>query len=75
MKPRLHADEFIDSGAAELAAEIGAVSADHLMAVSDIGIKKMADAGVIATLLPGTTFFLGKTKYASGRELIDSMNC
>ncbi len=72
IKPRLHADEFIDSGAAELAAEVGAVSADHLMAVSDAGIKAMAEKGVIATLLPGTTLFLGKNKYAPGRKMIDS---
>jgi len=70
--PRLHADEFSDSGAAGLAAEVGAVSADHLMAVSDEGIQKMAEAGVIATLLPGTTLFLGKTIYAPGRKMIDS---
>ena len=70
--PRLHADEFVDSGAAELAAEVGAVSADHLMAVSDAGIKAMAEKGVIATLLPGTTLFLGKNKYAPGRKMIDS---
>ncbi len=72
LKPRLHADEFTDSGAAELAAEVGAVSADHLMAVSDAGIKAMAEKGVIATLLPGTTLFLGKNKYAPGRQMIDS---
>ena len=70
--PRLHADEFEDSGAAELAAELGAVSADHLMAVSDIGIKKLADANVIATLLPGTTFFLGSTNYAPVKKLINA---
>ena len=72
LKPRLHADEFIDSSAAELAAEVGAVSADHLMAVSDAGIKAMAEKEVIATLLPGTTLFLGKNKYAPGRKMIDS---
>ncbi len=70
--PRLHADEFVDSGAAGLSAEVGAISADHLMAVSDEGIQKMAENGVIATLLPGTTLFLGKTKYAPGRKMIDS---
>jgi len=70
--PRLHADEFEDSGAAELAAEIGAVSADHLMAISDDGIKKMADSKVTATLLPGTTFFLGLDKYAPAKKLIES---
>jgi len=69
--PRLHADEFEDSGAAELAAEMKAVSADHLMAVSGEGMNAMAKAGVIATLLPGTTFFLGQHNYAPARELID----
>ncbi len=70
LTPRLHADEFEDSGAAELAAEVGAVSADHLMAVSDIGIQKMAENDVIATLLPGTTFFLGKNTYAPAKTLL-----
>jgi imidazolonepropionase len=70
--PRLHADEFKDSGAAELAAEIGAVSADHLMAASEKGIKAMILSGVIATILPGTTLFLGMNKYVDGRKLIDS---
>ena len=73
MKSRLHADEFVDSGAAELAAELRVVSADHLMAVSDAGIKAMAEKGVIATLLPGTTLFLGKNKYAPVRKMIDSV--
>ena len=72
LKPRLHADEFQDSGAAELAAEIGAVSADHLMAVSARGIRALARHHVIATLLPGTTFFLGQHSYAPARELIDA---
>ncbi len=71
MKIRLHADEFEDSGAAELAAKLNAVSADHLMAVSDAGISAMSNKGVIATLLPGTTLFLGKNKYANGRKMID----
>ena len=71
LTPRLHADEFVDSGAAGLSAEVGAISADHLMAVSDEGIQKMAEGGVIATLLPGTTLFLGKNKYAPGRKIID----
>lgn len=70
--PRLHADEFEDSGAAELAAELGAVSADHLMAISDIGIKRLADANVTATLLPGTTYFLGSTNYAPVKKLINA---
>ena len=72
LKPRLHADEFVDSGAAELAGEVGAISADHLMAVSVDGINALVENNVIATLLPGTTFFLGKSTYAPARELINS---
>jgi len=70
--PRLHADEFVDSGAAYLASEVGAISADHLMAVSDDGINALSQKGVIATLLPGTTFFLGKNTYAQGRKMVDA---
>ena len=62
--PRIHADEFEDSGAAELAGETKSISADHLMAVSEKGIQAMIENNVIATLLPGTTFFLGKSTYA-----------
>ena len=72
LKPRLHADEFVESGAAELAGEVGAISADHLMAVSADGINALVENNVIATLLPGTTFFLGKSTYAPARELINS---
>ncbi|NQT98072.1 MAG: imidazolonepropionase [Candidatus Marinimicrobia bacterium] len=69
--PRLHADEFEDSGAAELASEVRAISADHLMAVSPAGMAALEHSGVIATLLPGTTFFLGQNTYAPARELLD----
>ena len=72
MIPRLHADEFKDSGAAKLAGEIGAISADHLMAVSDSGIQFLSSKGVTATLLPGTTFFLGSNSYAPARKLLDA---
>jgi imidazolonepropionase len=68
--PRLHADEFVDSGGAELAAELGAHSADHLMAVSPAGIDALAAAKVTALLLPGTSFFLAKRIYAPARRLI-----
>jgi len=68
--PRLHADEFQDSGAAELAVKIDAISADHLMAISENGIKKLSKSNVIATLLPGTTFFLGSNKYAPANKLL-----
>jgi len=71
LKPKLHADEIVRLGGAELAAELGAVSADHLLQASDQGIKDMAGAGVVATLLPATAFSLNKP-YARGRTMIDS---
>ncbi len=70
LEARLHADEFVDSGGAGLAAEIGAVSADHLVAVTPEGIAAMADAGVMAVLLPGVSFFLMKDDYAPARRLV-----
>tara|TARA_B100000700_G_scaffold296402_1_gene360238 strand:- start:868 stop:2016 length:1149 start_codon:yes stop_codon:yes gene_type:complete len=70
--PRMHADEFQDSNSAKIAAEVRAVSADHLMAVNDNGIKMLSENNIIATLLPGTTFFLGKTKYAPYLKLKDA---
>jgi imidazolonepropionase len=72
LAPRLHADEFVDSGGAELAAELGALSADHLIAVSDSGIAALAEAGVTAVLLPGTSFFLMKHTYAPARRLVEA---
>jgi imidazolonepropionase len=57
LKIRMHADEFADSGAAAFAAEMGALSADHCQHASDEGIKAMATAGVVATLLPGTSLY------------------
>jgi imidazolonepropionase len=72
LRPRLHADEFTDSGGAELAAEVGAASADHLMAVSAAGIEALARSAVVATLLPGTSFFLMKRSYAPARRLIEA---
>ena len=68
--PKLHADEFIDSGAASLAADIKAVSADHLMFSSDKNLKKMADANVLSVILPGTTFFLGKNEYVNAEKIL-----
>jgi len=69
---KLHADEIVPLGGAELAAELGAVSADHLLVVSDLGIEKMAAAGVIAVLLPGTTFYLREEHYAPARKMIEA---
>ena len=67
---RIHADELSAFGAAELAAEMKAVTADHLVKVSDLGIQKMAEAGVIPVLLPATTFFLRKDDYAPARKFL-----
>lgn len=68
---KMHADEIIPLGGAELAAELYCLSADHLLQVSDEGIRAMAEAGVVATLLPLTAFSL-REKYARGREMIDA---
>ena len=72
LTPRLHADEFVDSGGAELAAELGAASADHLVAVTEAGIRAMAETGVLAVLLPGVSFFLMKDDFAPARRLIEA---
>ena len=69
---KLHADELTSSGGAELAASLGATSADHLAAISDTGIAALAQSATVATLLPGTMLFLGKTKHAPARRLIDA---
>jgi imidazolonepropionase len=69
---RLHAEEFATLGGAKLAAELGAASADHLMAIDEAGIDAMRQSGTVAVLLPGTTFFLGLARYAPARRLIDA---
>lgn len=69
--PKIHADEIFDTGGASLAAEIGAISADHLLMSSDEGLQKMANKGVIGALLPGTPFSLMQDKYAPARKMID----
>ena len=68
--PRLHADELTPLGGARLAAEVGALSADHLLFTQPDGIHAMAKAGVVATLLPGTSVFLRMNRYAPAREMI-----
>jgi imidazolonepropionase len=68
--PKLHADELTSGGGAELAAELGAVSVDHLEHISDIGIKGLAATGVVGVLLPGVSLFLNH-KYAPARKMID----
>lgn len=69
---KLHADELEHAAAAELAAELGATSADHLAAISPEGIRALAGAGTVATLLPGTMLFLGRPKQAPARTLIEA---
>ena len=76
LRPRLHADELAPSGGAELAAEIGASSADHLATPSEAGIDALAAAAadgrpVVATLLPATTWFLMKDHHAPARTFIE----
>ena len=70
--PRIHTDEFENIGGAQLASVMKCISADHLMRVNDRDILKMVEANVKAVLLPGTTFFLGKHRYAPYKKLKDS---
>lgn len=67
---KIHADEMAPLGGAELAAEVGCVSADHLLQATGEGIQAMAKSGVISTLLPATAFCL-KEEFANGRKMID----
>jgi imidazolonepropionase len=69
---KLHADELDGSGGAELAAELGALSADHLAAISDAGIEALASSSTVAVLLPATMVFLGKRSQAPARRLVDA---
>jgi imidazolonepropionase len=68
---KIHADEIDPLGGTELAVSLGAASADHLVAASDEGIKRLAEGSTVAVLLPGTTFYLGKDQYARARKMID----
>lgn len=72
MHVKMHADEFESSGGAALAVEIGATSADHLGAITDADIQRIAGSGVVATLLPSTLFMLGHQHYAPARKLIEA---
>lgn len=71
LKPRIHADEIENTEGAQLAVEIGAYSADHLMAINDEGIEALKNSKTIANILPGTSFNLGK-EYAPARKMIDN---
>lgn len=68
--PKIHADEIEPYEGAELAAEVGAISADHLLRASEKGMEAMADKGVVGVLLPGTAYFL-MADSANGRKMID----
>ncbi len=71
MMPKIHAEELSSLGGAELAAKLGAVSADHLEHITDQGVHALSGAGVVALLLPGVSFFLNH-RYAPARALIDA---
>jgi imidazolonepropionase len=70
LKPKIHADEFTNQQGAELAVEVGARSADHLLAISVQGLKALRESDVIPVLLPGTSFSLGLDSYAPAREML-----
>ena len=70
-KIKIHADEFTPLGGAQLAVEAGAISAEHLMAITEDGIEKMAKSPTTAILLPGVSFFLMEQKKAPARDLIE----
>jgi imidazolonepropionase len=72
LKPKIHADQLSSGGGAELAAEVGAYSADHLEYISPDGIERMAEKGVTAILLPGASFFLSMKKLPPAREMIEN---
>lgn len=70
MRPKLHADEVHDTGGAALAAELGAVSAEHLLAAGEDGVRRLAAAGCVAVLLPATAYALRKP-YAAARRMVE----
>lgn len=67
LNAKIHADEITDTGGAGLAAEVKALSAEHLIQANDLGLEAMSSAGTIAVLLPGTSFFLGEEFARAGR--------
>ncbi len=71
LKGRLHADEMAGGGGAELGVRLGAASVDHLVHVSEEGIRALAESDTIAVVLPGTSFFLGLDRHAPARRLWD----
>ena len=71
LKGRVHADELNDTGSGEMAARVGAVSADHLTRISSRGIARMAESPVVGVLLPGTSFGLPSLHFAPAREMVE----
>lgn len=71
LKPKVHADEFVGLGGAEMAAHVGAVSADHLLKISHEGMNALKQAGTIAVILPGTAFYL-KLEYAPVHTMLEA---
>ena len=69
---KVHADELEGSGGAELAAELGALSADHLAGISEAGIRALAASDTVAVLLPATMVFLGRRQQAPARRLVEA---
>lgn len=72
LEGKIHADEFVRTGGARLAADLGAASADHLGAISGNDVEALANSPTIAVLLPGTMYFLNKSQRAPARALIDA---
>lgn len=71
LKLKIHSDEIYALGGTEMAAELRATSADHLLVITDEGIEKLAEAGVVGVLLPGTTFNLREDHYAPARKMVE----
>jgi len=71
LKPKVHCDEILPIGGTEMCVELGALSVDHLIAITDSGIKALADSETVGCLLPGTSYFL-KKPFAPARKMIDS---
>jgi len=74
LQPKIHADEIVRTGGAQLAAEVGAISADHLLKTNDDGFRALAEARVIPVLLPGTPFSLMINDYPPARRMIDEFD-
>src|SRR5690606_6626574 len=74
LKIKIHADELADTGSAALAAELGCLSADHLLRISPESTKALARSQTVGVLLPGTAFYI-KADYAPARNLIDAGAC